>query len=113
MSGSRPTRRIGTRSSRAASTAPATVSAGAKSPPIASTATGRSIASIAPARTRRAAARPAIPLLDFGDFDDLSALVEPAMRADPVREARLVAVGAPGDARADQVVVRAALVAAG
>jgi hypothetical protein len=50
---------------------------------------------------------------DLGRLDDLSTLVLATVRADPVRELSLVAVGADGESRRGKGVVRAALVASG
>src|SRR5262245_18412600 len=122
-SGSRPTR-IGCRpSSRTAWTAPSTMFAGAKSPPIASTAilTGsRSKDSRASGSRSEPTARPRpggcrLSRTDhasaFGDGDDRAALVVAAMRARPMRQPVLVAIRALRQAGIRQRVVTAPLVA--
>src|SRR6185369_6704525 len=82
--------------SAAASSAPATISSGARSPPSASTAT----------RIKELRRRGAERL-------DLAALVRAAGRADGVRPLRLVTVRALLQARRCELEVRPALVAAG
>ena len=123
-----PTSRRRIPNSRAAATAPSTLTSGAWSPPIASTAIRTSALSAADARVRELyregpAERESGEVSDGGRVssdraralrvDRLLALVVPAARAHAVRLLGLVAVRALRERRRRQRVVRAALVAAG
>src|SRR5664280_564939 len=99
---SRPTRRTRTPNCRTASTAPATVAAGAWSPPIASRATAPETAFVMP--------RPGSG--DLLDVQDLTALVHATVLAHAVRLLRLEAVRAYRLGRLGQVIMRPPLVAA-
>src|SRR5215218_1554037 len=90
---------MGSSASERAWSAPATISSGARSPPIASTATRTAL--MGPLGSR-----------EVEDLD-LAAAVRAAGRADAVRELRLVALRAGDEARCRDLVRGAPLVAAG
>src|SRR5579883_3069353 len=99
-----PTSTTGTPCSSAACRAPATISPGARSPPIASTATGRAASSAGERRRPRR--------VTSVDLDGLAPLVPPAVRAHDMGQLRLVAVRADAPRRRCQAPVRGLAAAA-